>query len=71
MRVALANSWGTIVAAEMLSASAGLGYMINMARSFDRSDVVVLGMIVIGILGYIFTWIFSKVEYTVNKGGIV
>jgi NitT/TauT family transport system permease protein len=71
MRVALANSWGTLVAAEMLSASAGLGYMINMARSFGRSDVVVLGMVIIGILGYIFTWIFSKAEYTVNKGGVV
>ncbi|NCB32105.1 MAG: ABC transporter permease, partial [Clostridia bacterium] len=43
MRVALSNSWGTLVAAEMLAASAGLGYMINMSRSFGRADVVVLG----------------------------
>jgi NitT/TauT family transport system permease protein len=71
MRIALANSWGTLVAAEMLAASAGLGYMINMARSFGRSDVVVLGMVIIGALGYIFTWVFSKIEYAVNKGGVV
>ena len=71
MRIALANSWGTLVAAEMLAASAGLGYMISMARSFGRADVVVLGMVVIGLFGFIFTWIFGKVESFVNKGGIV
>lgn len=71
MRVALATSWGTLVAAEMLAASSGLGYMISMARSFGRADIVVLGMVIIGLLGYIFTWIFSKIEDAVNKGGVV
>lgn len=71
IRVALANSWGTLVAAEMLAASAGLGYMISMARTFGRADIVVLGMVVIGIIGYIFTMIFSLVEKIVNKGGVV
>lgn len=71
MRVALSNSWGTLVAAEMLAASAGLGYMISMARTFGRADIVVLGMVVIGAIGYIFTAIFSFVEKKVNKGGVV
>lgn len=70
-RVALSTSWGTLVAAEMLAASSGLGYMISMARSFGRPDVVVLGMVIIGAFGYIFTWIFSKIEDAVNKGGTV
>lgn len=71
MRVALSTSWGTLVAAEMLAASSGLGYMISMARSFGRADVVVLGMVVIGALGYIFTLLFSKIESIINKGGTV
>ncbi len=71
MRVALSTSWGTLVAAEMLAASSGLGYMISMARSFGRADVVVLGMVVIGALGYIFTLLFSKIESVINKGGTV
>lgn len=71
MRIALSTSWGTLVAAEMLAASSGLGYMISMARSFGRADVVVLGMVIIGILGYFFTLLFSKVEEAVNKGGVV
>jgi NitT/TauT family transport system permease protein len=71
MRVALANSWGTLVAAEMLSASAGLGYMINMARQFGRIDVIMLGMVCIGLLGYLFTWFFDKLERKIVKGRIV
>lgn len=69
LRVALASSWSCLVAAEMLAASAGLGYMINMARNFGRADVVVLGMIVIGLIGYVFTAIFSVIERLVVRGG--
>ncbi len=71
MRVGLASSWSCLVAAEMLAASSGLGYMISMARSFGRADVVVLGMIVIGAIGYLFTVIFSWIEKKVVRGGIV
>ena len=71
IRVALANAWGTLVAAEMVAASAGLGYMINMARNFGRIDIVVLGMLCIGLLGFIFTWIFGKVEHKIVKGRTV
>ena len=71
IRVALANAWGTLVAAEMVAASAGLGYMINMARNFGRIDIVVLGMLCIGLLGFIFTWLFGKIENKIVKGRTV
>lgn len=71
MRVALASSWSCLVAAEMLAASAGLGFMINMARNFNRADVVVLGMIIIGFIGFLFTAIFSIIEKKVVRGGVV
>ena len=71
LRVALANSWATLVAAEMLSASSGLGFMISMARSFMRIDIVMMGMIVIGIIGFIFTGLFSLLEKKVLKGRAV
>lgn len=68
LRIALSNAWATLVAAEMLAASAGLGYMINMARNFGRIDVVVVGMICIGALGALFSWFFGKLETRVLKG---
>lgn len=62
IRIALGSSWATLVAAELLAANAGLGYMIALGRQFGRVDVVVLGMVSIGVLGFLFTYIFSKIE---------
>ena len=71
IRLALGTSWGTLVAAELLAASSGLGYMINMARSFARIDIVMLGMILIGLLGYLFTTLFGFIERKIIKGRTV
>ncbi|MDO4547010.1 MAG: ABC transporter permease [Clostridia bacterium] len=71
IRLALGSSWGTLVAAELLAASSGLGYMINMARNFARIDIVILGMIIIGLLGYIFTSLFGVIERKLVKGRTV
>ena len=46
---------GTLVAAEMLAANAGLGYMILQGRQFARADIIILGIVVIGVIGVIFT----------------
>ena len=67
MRVALSSAWGTLVAAELLASNAGLGYMITMGRQLVRTDLIVLGMVIIGILGFIFTAVFGKVENIVVK----
>lgn len=68
MRVAMGSAWGTLVAAELLAANTGLGYMIMMGRQFGRPDIIVLGMIVIGFLGYLFTMTFEAIENHVVKG---
>ena len=62
IRVALGNSWSTLVAAEMLAASAGLGYMIQIGRTVARPDIVIVGMVVIGAIGAILSSILSRCE---------
>ena len=62
IRVALGNSWSTLVAAEMLAASAGLGYMIQIGRTIARPDIVIAGMVTIGATGAILSGILSSVE---------
>lgn len=62
IRIALGASWTTLVAAEMLAATAGLGYMIQIGRTIARADVVIAGMITIGALGAIMSAVLSKVE---------
>lgn len=71
IRIALGNAWSTLVAAELLAANAGLGYMITMGRQFQRPDIIILGMITIGLLGFIITGIFSKVEQKFMKWSTV
>jgi len=62
IRIALSNSWGALVAAEMLASNAGLGNMIVMGRQFVRTDIIILGMIVIGFIGFTLNAIFRMVE---------
>jgi len=63
IRIALGNSWSTLVAAEMLASSAGLGYMIQIGRQVARPDIVILGMIVIGAIGAILSGLLSLFEH--------
>ena len=51
LRISLGNAWSALVAAEMLAATQGLGYMIQQGRNFVRSDIIICGMLVIGISG--------------------
>lgn len=51
-RVAMGVCWGTVVAAELVAAEKGAGMMIIVASKFQMTDVVVMGIILIGIIGY-------------------
>jgi taurine transport system permease protein len=52
MRVAMGVCWGTVVAAELVAAESGVGFMIMAASRFMTTDVVVLGIVIIGLIGY-------------------
>lgn len=52
LRLGLSNSWRALVAAEMLASAGGLGYMIVLSRELVQPDVMFLGIIVLGLLGY-------------------
>lgn len=62
MRIAIGFGWTTLVAAEMVAATAGLGQMVLNASNFLRTDVVIMGIIVIGTVAYVFDLMMRKVE---------
>lgn len=51
-RVAMGVCWGTVVAAELVAAEKGAGMMIMVASRFQLTDVVIMGIILIGVIGY-------------------
>ena len=50
VRTGLGFAWRGLIAAEMIATNVGLGYMLFVARDFYRTEVIVMGMIVIGVI---------------------
>lgn len=50
-RIGLGVAWMVLVAAELVAATSGLGFMIEDARNFLRTDIIFVGMISIGCMG--------------------
>ena len=65
MRIAIGFGWTTLVAAEMVAATAGLGQMVLNASNFLRTDVVIMGIFVIGIVAYAFDLMMRYIERAV------
>ena len=51
LRYSLGVAWLSLVIAEQVNASAGIGYLINDARDFLRTDIIVVGLLVYALLG--------------------
>lgn len=68
MRIGLGYSWRAIISAEMIAASAGLGHMILFAQQMSRTDKVIVGILVIGVVGYITDRLFALVIQKFLKG---
>ena len=65
MRIAIGFGWTTLVAAEMVAANKGLGQMVLNASNFLRTDIVIMGIIVIGVVAYLFDLLMRYVEHVV------
>ena len=71
LRVGLGVAWMCVVAAELIAASQGVGYLIMDARQLSQPDVVLVGMITIGLVGKAMDVILTRVERRVVGWKIV
>jgi sulfonate transport system permease protein len=60
MRIGLGYSWRSLVGAELIAAAAGIGYMILDAERLSRPDIIIVGVLTIGVLGSVIDYIFFK-----------
>ncbi|MGC1819040.1 MAG: ABC transporter permease subunit, partial [Casimicrobiaceae bacterium] len=63
MRIAIGFGWTTLVAAEMVAANTGLGQMVLNASNFLRTDIVIMGIVVIGVVAYAFDLLMRYIEH--------
>lgn len=62
LKVALGISWVVIVAVELIGTEAGVGALISNAQRLYRTDIVIVGMVVIGVIGYFLMLVLDKLE---------
>ncbi|TJW57727.1 MAG: ABC transporter permease subunit, partial [Mesorhizobium sp.] len=62
LRIALGAGWSTLVAAELVAATRGLGFMIQSAAQFLVTDVVVMGILVIATIAFALEFVIRRVE---------
>ncbi len=62
LRVGVAIAWSSVITAELISGTRGLGFMIQYARELIQPDIMLAGVFVIGIIGFLFDMILRKSE---------
>lgn len=62
LRIGMGVGWTTLVAAEMVAATAGLGQMVLNASNFLRTDIVIMGIVLIGLFAYAFEMAMRQIE---------
>jgi taurine transport system permease protein len=62
LRIALGAGWSTLVAAELVAATRGLGFMIQSAAQFLVTDVVVMGILVIAAIAFVLEFAIRRIE---------
>ena len=62
LRTAIGVAYTTLVAAEMVAATSGIGWMVLDAGNWFRNDIIFVGIIVMGITGLLIDFILKFVE---------
>ncbi|MDT0170902.1 ABC transporter permease [Pseudarthrobacter sp. BRE9] len=62
LRFAVTGAWVSLVVVEQINATSGIGYMMELARTYGQTNIIVLGLAVYGILGLISDGIVRFIE---------
>jgi taurine transport system permease protein len=62
MRIGIGFGWTTLVAAEMVAATKGIGYMVLAASQFLQTAIVIMGIVIIAAIAYLFDLLMRFIE---------
>jgi sulfonate transport system permease protein len=62
LRFAVVGAWLSLVVVEQINATSGIGYMMELARTYGQTDVIIVGLVVYGLLGLVSDALVRLVE---------
>lgn len=62
LQIAISSSWAAVVAAEMVRSTNGIGWMITAGQSVGDMEQIMVGIIVIGVVGFLLSTFMRGVE---------
>lgn len=63
LQLGLGYSWRALIGAELIAASSGIGYMILDAEQLSRPDIILVGILAIGLVGSLFDALFFRLAH--------
>jgi len=71
VRLSLSQAFVSLIVVEMLAGTDGLGYMMVWGRTLFQLDIVIVGMIVVGVVGFALDLLLKRAEALMRKGSHV
>lgn len=71
IRLGIGAAWSCVVAAEMIAAAKGIGYLIMYSRELSQPDIMLVGVFSIGIIGLLIDAVLLRIERRVLRWNII
>jgi sulfonate transport system permease protein len=62
VRLGAGTAWACVVAAEMIAASSGMGFLVMFAREVSQTSVMFMGVLLIGLFGLFIDFVIQRIE---------
>ncbi|MFT8315050.1 MAG: ABC transporter permease [Clostridium sp.] len=70
LRIGIGSAWMSVITAEIIAATSGIGYQISYARELSQPDVMLVGVFSIGIIGFLIDYLIKKLQILVIRWDI-
>lgn len=67
IRLGVGGAWKSVVAAELIAASSGIGYLISYAREVSQPGVMLVGLLTIGLIGLLIDFVILRVQHKIIR----
>jgi sulfonate transport system permease protein len=62
LRLAVTGSWLSLVVLEQINATSGIGYLMFQAQNYAQTEVIVVGLVVYGLFGFVSDGLLRVIE---------